>query len=38
MNYLTASAIAELLGEDDLCRGCEHSLTDHVACAIDPSG
>ena len=38
MNYLTASAIAELLGEDDLCGGCEHSLTDHLACAIDPSG
>jgi hypothetical protein len=35
MNYLTASAITELLGEEDVC-GCEHSFTDHVACALDP--
>ena len=39
-DYLTVSQQAELLGEDDDedgC-GCEHPLTDHVPCRVDPSG
>ena len=38
-DYLTIAEQAELLGEDpeDLC-GCEHSDSDHVACALDPAG
>jgi hypothetical protein len=33
----TAAIINELLGEPDLC-GCEHPMSEHAACAIDPHG